>query len=61
MGMLLKNIQTGDILTERELQIGWELDQVYDHLNGEEEKTGTFAEWVREMMEDGDYELIESK
>lgn len=59
--MLLKNVHTGDVCTERDLVINWEMDIVYDCLNEEtdEQKPETFAEWLRERLEMGDYELIE--
>lgn len=59
--MLLKNVHTGDVCTERDLVINWEMDIVYDCLNEEtdEQQPETFAEWLRERLEMGDYELIE--
>lgn len=59
--MLLKNVHTGDVCTERDLVINWEMDIVYDCLNEEtdEQQPETFAEWLKERLEMGDYELIE--
>lgn len=59
--MLLKNVHTGDVCTERDLVINWEMDILYDCLNEEtdEQQPETFAEWLRERLEMGDYELIE--
>ncbi len=58
--MLLKNVHTDDVCTERDLVINWEMDILYDCLNEEtdEQQPETFAEWLRERLEMGDYELI---
>lgn len=66
--MLLRNVHTGAICTEKDLVIHWEMDMTYEYLNredlddeegeDEEPEMTTFSDWLKEMIEDGDYEIV---
>lgn len=76
--MLLRNLHTGEICTEEDLVIHWEMDMTYNYLNRDledddeddwdddeddkdedEPEMTSFSEWLKEMVEDGDYEIVE--
>lgn len=62
--MLLRNVHTGAICTEKDLVIHYEMDMTYDYLNREdfdedqEPELMPFSEWLKEMIEEGDYEVV---
>lgn len=62
--MLLKNVHTGTICTEQDLVIHYEMDMTYEYLNREdlddeeEPELTSFSEWLQEMIEEGDYEIV---
>lgn len=60
--MYLKNLSTGVISDEREMRISWEMDTVFDSLNGDDDlEPGQgpqpFLDWLKDLLESGEYEL----
>ncbi|MCI6888489.1 MAG: hypothetical protein MR868_14790 [Lachnospiraceae bacterium] len=62
INMIVKNILTGNVLTEKELKMNWEMDVTYERLNEREDmrdhSIDTFTGWFKQRLETGDYEII---